>query len=130
MEQKFYHQTPRSNVYSIRVNGLKPGTDTNQGERLNCVMLTNKPYDPQIGQFAYFEVTLDSDDPKLHCVNEEWVEYHGEIPPQNITALALPPQDVEDLIKVIQDFGVKSTQYRELFSYKSIALEYKSYDIT
>ena len=113
---------------TILREGLKPGSEVEQGEQLPFIMLSKTPGDPQVGNVVHFEVEIDEADPKLKSVNIDWFEYYGSVSQWALVALADPPANTSELIELVQNFGTASPQYRTAFKYVVIPKIYSSYE--
>jgi len=114
---RLYHYTNRTNLHNILRDGLKPGSETEQGEQLNFVMLSNEKPDVKVGNVIHFEVEVDDDDPRLVKVNKAWFEYHGSISAHRLISLANPPANVDKLVELVQNHGTASVEYKTAFDF-------------
>lgn len=108
---KFYHYTPKRNLASILARGLRPGSEVGHGEQLPVVLLDCRPYMVRTGLLMFVEVELDPSDPKLRWVNDSWIEFSGNIPPQAITAIAYPPDDNAEALRHLMRDGEDRTPW-------------------
>ena len=125
---RLHHYTSRANMNTILREGLRPGSEVEQGEQLPFVMLSKTPGDPKIGNVVHFEVEIADDDPKLIPVNKDWFEYHGSISQWALMGLANPPADTDALIELVQNFGTTSPRYKNAFRLVTIPKVYNSYE--
>lgn len=125
---KLYHYTSRTNMHQILIEGLKPGSEVEQGEKLPFVMLSKTPGNVKVGNAVYFEIEINNDDPVLKSVNDDWFEYYGEISPWSIVAMANPPANTDALIELVQNHGTMSQEYRNVFKFVTIPKIYNSWE--
>lgn len=125
---RLYHYTSRDNLDKILREGLKPGSEVEQGEQLPFVMLSKTQGDVRTGNVVHFEVEIADDDPKLRPVNDDWFEYYGGLPHWALMALANPPADTDALIELVQNFGTTSQEYKDAFRFVVIPKIYNSYE--
>lgn len=112
-----YHYTLPELVESIRNDGLRPGSEVNEGECLPFVLCSTERYTPVMGR-AYLMVDVPAELPQ-RMVNAQWLEVYATIPASAIVAIAMPPSSAVELTRHIIAHGVDSVD--DLFEYKEVA---------
>ncbi|MCG3207126.1 MAG: hypothetical protein FOGNACKC_00726 [Anaerolineae bacterium] len=113
---RFFHFTTKANLLRILSGGLRPGSETGNGEELPFVMASRTCPQVTSGGQAFLEIELDENDPRLTSVNADWIEFRGTVSPDAIVAVANPPASNDEVIGLFKKGGVDAVN--QAFQFK------------
>lgn len=94
---RFYHGTQAANAHPITRDGLKPGAEVGQGERLRAVLGVAG----QRSGFGEVSVVADLPEADVHMVNDQWGEVYRTIAPSEIVGVLLTHLTTSDPGEII-----------------------------